>query len=53
VPHVAGFFGECQQPPRIGKQPLAGFRRRHVFTRPVQQRLADILVQPPHLLADG
>ena len=51
--HVAGFFGERQQPPRIGQQPLAGFGRRHVLAGAVEQRLADIVFQPLDLLADG
>ncbi len=51
--HVAGFFRQRQQPPRIGQQPLAGLGRRHVLATAVQQRLADIVFQPLDLLADG
>ena len=51
--HVARFFRERQQPPRIGQQPLAGFGRRHILAVAVQQRLADIVFQPLDLLADG
>ena len=50
---AAVFLGERQQPPRIGQQPLAGFRRRHVLRRPIEQRPADIVLQPLDLLADG
>src|SRR5207248_8524606 len=51
--HIAGFLGERQQPPRIGQQPLAGLRRCHILARAVQKRLADIVLQPLDLLADG
>src|ERR1700737_3782856 len=51
--HVAGFFGQRQQPARIGQQPFAGFGRRHVLSVAVEQRLADIVLQPLDLLADG
>jgi hypothetical protein len=51
--HVAGFLGQRQQPPRIGQQPLAGLGRRHVLAAAIEQRLADIVLQPLDLLADG
>ena len=34
--HVARFLGQRQQPPRIGQQRLAGFRRRHILAVAVQ-----------------
>src|ERR1700730_3821895 len=51
--HVAGFFGQRQQPSCIGQQPFAGFGRRYVLAVAVQQRLPDIGLQPLDLLADG
>jgi hypothetical protein len=50
---IARLFRQRQQPPRIGQEPLAGFGRRHVLAVAVKQYLAEIVLQPPDLLAHG
>ena len=51
--HVARLFGKREQPPRIGQQAFAGLGGADVLAVTVQQHLADILLQPLDLLADG
>src|SRR5215813_3226660 len=49
--NLTGLLLERENPPRIGKQPLALFGRLGLLSDPMQQRIAQTFLKPPDLLA--